>query len=33
MVAGIEVNVEKTKDKYMLMSHHQIAGQNHKIKK
>jgi hypothetical protein len=27
---GLEVNVEKTK--YMLMSRHQNAGQNHNIK-
>jgi hypothetical protein len=33
MVASVEVNVEKTKYQYMLMSHHQIVGQNHKIKK
>jgi hypothetical protein len=24
---GLEINIEKTK--YMLLSHHQIAGQNH----
>jgi hypothetical protein len=28
--AGLEVNTEKTK--YMLLSHHQCAGQNHDIK-
>jgi hypothetical protein len=27
---GVEVNTEKTK--YMLLSHHQNAGQNHSIK-
>jgi hypothetical protein len=27
---GLEVNAEKTK--YMLLSHHQNAGQNHNIK-
>lgn len=27
---GIETNAEETK--YMLMSHHQTAGQNHNIK-
>jgi hypothetical protein len=27
---GLEVNTEKTK--YMLLSHHQNAGQNHDIK-
>jgi coproporphyrinogen III oxidase-like Fe-S oxidoreductase len=27
---GIEVNAEKTK--YMLLSHHQNAGQNHNLK-
>jgi hypothetical protein len=27
---GLEVNAEKTK--YMLLSHHQFAGQNHYIK-
>jgi predicted esterase YcpF (UPF0227 family) len=27
---GLEVNTEKTK--YMLLSHHQNAGQNHNIK-
>jgi hypothetical protein len=27
---GLEINVEKTK--YMLLSHHQNAGQNHDIK-
>jgi hypothetical protein len=27
---GVEVNKEKTK--YILMSHHQIAGQNHNMK-
>jgi hypothetical protein len=27
---GLEVNAEKTK--YMLLSHHQTAGQNHDIK-
>jgi ribosomal protein S2 len=29
-VVGLEVNAEKTK--YMLLSHHQNAGQNHIIK-
>jgi hypothetical protein len=30
MQVGLEINVEKTK--YMLLSHHQNAGQNHDIK-
>jgi hypothetical protein len=30
MEVGLEVNTEKTK--YMLLSHHQNAGQNHDIK-
>jgi hypothetical protein len=29
-VVGLQLNAEKTK--YMLLSHHQIAGQNHDIK-
>jgi hypothetical protein len=29
-VVGLEVNIEETK--YMLLSHHQNAGQNHDIK-
>jgi hypothetical protein len=29
---GLEVNTEKTKYEYMLLCHHQNAGQNHDIK-
>jgi hypothetical protein len=29
---GLEVNAEKTKYEYMLLSRHQNAGQNHNIK-
>jgi hypothetical protein len=32
MEVGLEVNAEKTKYEYMLMSRYQNAGQNHNIK-